>query len=146
MTHDRKDLADRMSETMDQVFYAETAQLKRYIEWTGEELSAELWAKFVNPWLATGFSNTGLSWQAPFSFEQIKKGSFQFGTPYVPKTGLAIVHEGERIIPKNSTVDVGGINIYVSGAGNPKMVAEEINKVLKYRLSGSLAASIKSLR
>jgi len=73
-------------------------------------------------------------------------GSYQFGTTYVPKTGLALVHEGEKIISKNSRVDVGGVNIYVSGAGDPKKVADEIGRVLKYRLSGSLAEAVKGVR
>jgi len=28
-------------------------------------------------------------------------GSFQMGTPYVPKTGLYKLHEGERVTPAN---------------------------------------------
>ena len=31
-------------------------------------------------------------------------GIFQQGTPYVPKTGLALVHQGERIIPAHRNV------------------------------------------
>ena len=40
-------------------------------------------------------------------------GSFQHGTEYVPKTGLALVHEGETITP----ADRGGGNTYILNVG-----------------------------
>lgn len=35
-------------------------------------------------------------------------GSFDTGTPYVPRTGLALVHEGERIVPAAQNAAGGG--------------------------------------
>lgn len=44
-------------------------------------------------------------------------GSFAVGTPYVPRTGLALVHEGERIIPaeENRRGNFGGQTIQFNG-------------------------------
>ena len=49
-------------------------------------------------------------------------GSFDSGTDYVPRTGLALVHQGEQIIPKvENTRGRGGLsmvnNFHI--AGNP---------------------------
>lgn len=45
--------------------------------------------------------------------------SFDVGTPFVPKTGLALVHQGERIIPaaQNRAGAMGGINITINASG-----------------------------
>jgi hypothetical protein len=68
-------------------------------------------------------------------------GSFQFGATYVPKTGLAMVHEGEKIISKHSnSYTTGDINIYSNS--DPKKIADEVAKVLKYHRSSSLRSSI----
>ena len=47
-------------------------------------------------------------------------GSFATGTPYVPRTGLALIHEGERIIPaeQNRQGNFGGQIIQFSGGLN----------------------------
>lgn len=49
---------------------------------------------------------------------------FATGTPYVPQTGLAIVHQGERIIPaeQNRAGFGGNIIIHVNGVGNAQDV------------------------
>jgi len=49
---------------------------------------------------------------------------FATGTPYVPQTGLAIVHQGERIIPadQNRGGFGGNIIIHVNGAGHAQDV------------------------
>jgi len=46
------------------------------------------------------------------------------GTPYVPSTGLALIHQGERIIPaeQNRRGFGGNIIIHVNGAGNAQDV------------------------
>ena len=46
---------------------------------------------------------------------------FAMGTPYVPQTGLAVVHQGERIIPaeQNRGGFGGTINVYVSSSNAP---------------------------
>lgn len=49
---------------------------------------------------------------------------FATGTPYVPQTGLALIHQGERIIPaeQNRAGFGGNITIIVNGAGNAQDV------------------------
>jgi hypothetical protein len=74
-------------------------------------------------------------------------GSYQMGTHYVPRTGLALVHQGERIIPKNVRYGDSNTNtntFYISG-NDPKKIADEVAKVLQYGRSGNLAKSIRSL-
>lgn len=45
---------------------------------------------------------------------------FAEGTPYVPRTGLALIHQGERIIPaeQNRAGFGGSINITINGSNN----------------------------
>lgn len=73
--------------------------------------------------------------------EQLKmlEGSFQTGMPYVPKTGLYMLHKGEEVRTTNQ-VSMGGvvINVKIPGAGDPREVAEQLVKVFKYRLKGEL--------
>jgi hypothetical protein len=64
-------------------------------------------------------------------------GSFQFGTTYVPKTGLAMVHEGEKITPKNVRYGDSNAVFHIYGT-DPKRTADEIAKILKYRRSSDL--------
>jgi hypothetical protein len=47
------------------------------------------------------------------------------GTDYVPRTGLAIVHQGEQIIPAGSGRGGGTINIHVYG-GNSNQIARQV--------------------
>ncbi len=73
--------------------------------------------------------------------------SYQFGTSYVPRTGMALVHQGEKIISANDNrVSVNGVQIYVNGAGDPKEVAREIAKILKYERDGELRKEIQRIR
>lgn len=53
-----------------------------------------------------------------------KVPGFAEGTPYVPRTGLAMIHQGERIIPadQNRAGFGGNIIIHVNGAGNAQDV------------------------
>jgi hypothetical protein len=37
--------------------------------------------------------------------------SYDVGTDYVPRTGLALIHEGEKITPRNQRDDSGGVTI-----------------------------------
>lgn len=48
-------------------------------------------------------------------------GSFDVGTPYVPRTGLALIHQGERILTRDENrrgVSGGGITINVGVTGS----------------------------
>ena len=66
-----------------------------------------------------------------------KIGSFQTGTPYVPKTGLYQLHQGEAVIPKNQNTYNNSnsfsptVNLTVSGGGNAQNIAYEVKKVLE---------------
>jgi hypothetical protein len=61
---------------------------------------------------------------------------FATGTPYVPRTGLALIHQGERIIPAEQnrpgnfggqSIQVnGGINVVVQGGNETPATAREI--------------------
>lgn len=68
------------------------------------------------------------SWGITISLPEIHFPGFQSGTPYVPETGLALIHKGEAIIPADrnpfvgnarasepSAVDVHEIHIYLDG-------------------------------
>jgi hypothetical protein len=71
---------------------------------------------------------------------------YQHGTPYVPETGLALVHRGERITPANQNFSMGAITLNFTingGGGDPKRVAEEFAHVLRYDLSGVLKEAIR---
>jgi len=69
-------------------------------------------------------------------------GSYQGGTTYVPKTGFALVHEGEKIISKNVRYgDSNNITFHISG-NDPKKIADEVAKVLKYKRSSKLNEAI----
>lgn len=78
------------------------------------------------------YSNSGSDYGIP---------SYDVGTPYVPRTGLALIHKGERIITArdnaagnttNSTaINAGGITINIQGGGTSTETAREIaRKVL----------------
>ena len=79
-----------------------------------------------------------------YSLFQSQYGSFQHGTDYVPRTGLALVHQGEKIIPANQNFAMGGNTFYITG-NNPKEIAEEVANILTYKRSGNLAKAIKQV-
>jgi len=60
--------------------------------------------------------------------------SYQFGTPYVPRTGLALVHRGERITPANQNTYNNAFsptfNMTIQGGGSPNRIAQEVERVL----------------
>ncbi|MBA7526142.1 hypothetical protein ES705_18303 [subsurface metagenome] len=60
--------------------------------------------------------------------------SYQFGTPYVPKTGLYKLHEGERVTPANQNTYNNSfsptLNMTVQGGGDASLIAYEVKKVL----------------
>jgi len=61
--------------------------------------------------------------------------SFQYGTNYVPKTGLYRLHEGEKVIPKNVN-NFGGIIVNVPKGTSKQQAMEvirQLQKSLKYR-------------
>ncbi|GEM_PF-7031412 len=72
------------------------------------------------------------------------------GTPYVPHTGPAIIHQGERIIPaaQNKTgfgnVSIGSISITLQSSGNAQTDADQLSRKLvpaiRKQIGRSLAA------
>jgi hypothetical protein len=67
------------------------------------------------------------------------EGSYQTGMPYVPKTGLYMLHKGEQVRTTNQ-VSMGGVtlNVTIPGAGDANDVADKLLKVFKYHLKGEL--------
>lgn len=67
---------------------------------------------YVGPILAP--IAAGVAFAAVAAFD-----SFDVGTPYVPQTGLAMIHEGEKIVPKNVAKkwDDGELNKLGGGGG-----------------------------
>jgi len=59
--------------------------------------------------------------------------AFQYGTAYVPRTGLAMVHQGEAIIPAAQNRGGGGgdtYNINISGAVDPQATARVLEEAV----------------
>ena len=71
-------------------------------------------------------------------------GSYQAGTRYVPQTGLYTLHEGEKVTTKNQILMGGVTATFHIQSTDPKRTADEICKVLKYRLHGELNDLLKS--
>jgi len=144
-------LADQMKESLDQNFNEQLKELTSYIEASGKSLTGKIWERFMRAQTSEIQAMQQWSqWNPKYTYESFKEmfPGYQMGTHYVPRTGLALVHQGEKIIPKNVRTDynMGGVTINVNGAGDPKKVAEEVAKVLKYGRSGILANSIRSVR
>jgi hypothetical protein len=66
---------------------------------------------------------------------QVGMRAYATGTDYVPYTGPAIVHEGERIIPKGQNKG-GSYTLNVNGASNPEQVAGIV--VQRLRMAGAI--------
>jgi len=58
---------------------------------------------------------------------------FQTGTQYVPRTGLYMLHQGERVIPQNQ-VTMGNINVTAHTNANPQEIAQMISRILNDEL------------
>ena len=63
-------------------------------------------------------------------------GSYAVGTPYVPKTGLAMVHEGEQIIPAGQNNNSGNITMNITQNITDKVTAEYANDYLLKKIQG----------
>lgn len=65
--------------------------------------------------------------------------SYQHGTPFVPKTGMAMVHRGEAVVPANQNTYNNSfsptVNLSVQGGESPNRIAQEVEKVL-YDMGG----------
>ena len=81
---------------------------------------------------AESISNAG-TFQAGTSTAGWGTSSYQTGTPFVPKTGMAMLHRGEAVIPANqntyNNTQNNTINIPSQG-GNVQLIAKAVEKVL----------------
>ena len=59
-------------------------------------------------------------------------GNYQSGTPYVPKTGVYMLHKGEQVIPKNTTNESYSpvINITIQGDGDENKIRRAVEQAL----------------
>jgi len=74
-------------------------------------------------------------------------GSYQTGMPYVPKTGLYMLHKGEEVRTTNQvSMSMGGNTFIINGARDPMAIAGEIERILKYNLHGGLSDAVKRLK
>ena len=77
----------------------------------------------------------GVEMLTGFDLNNLIRGSFATGTPYVPETGLYQLHKGEAVIPRNE--NTGGdkiqINITVNGGETSDLasrIAREVQRGL----------------
>lgn len=83
--------------------------------------------------------------------------SYDIGTTYVPRTGLALLHQGEAVLPaavnpfvggragalgSGISVAVGGISVNVTGADDPKAVADAVTNQIVNDLAPELESAI----
>jgi hypothetical protein len=130
-------LQNQMNTQMDQIFANSMQSLQSFLNATGKELTADIWSRFIPTFqkMFPGISSS--TWQAPFTYEDVKSGfsGWQAGGT-VTKTGLQFLHEGERVIPKTSSVSMGGITINVPRGTSKEQataVIAELKKQLKYK-------------
>jgi hypothetical protein len=77
------------------------------------------------------------------NYEMLKTyGSYQTGIHYVPETGPYILHEGERVIPRNVSSNII-LNNYISGANDPRKIGDSLVQILKYNLNLELKDLLK---
>lgn len=73
--------------------------------------------------------------------------SYQIGTAYVPKTGRYLLHKGEEVRTTNQiSMDTGRNTFIINGAQDPRAIAGEIEKILKYNLHSGLSDAVKRLK
>jgi hypothetical protein len=77
----------------------------------------------------------GVEMLTGFNLNNLIRGSFATGTPYVPETGLYQLHKGEAVIPRNENTggDTIQINITVSGGETSDLasrIAREVQRGL----------------
>jgi hypothetical protein len=123
------------------------SQLMKFVTSGGKtfwyDMSSKIFDMFAsNPDLAKGWS-------------QIWAGSYAQGTNYVPETGLALVHQGEKIIPRNydypemreGDISISFGDVHIDGSKDPEKTWNAFeSKVVKSIRSGKIRAAIQSER
>ena len=120
-------------------------ELMKFVTSQGEtfwyNMSSSLFDMFLNnPDLAQGWA------------EQYGSGSYATGTDYVPRTGLAFLHEGEQVIPRNydypemkdGDISISFGDIHIDGSEKTWNAFE--SKVVKSIKSGKIRQAIQSER
>lgn len=80
-------------------------------------------------WAINGFQSSDMT--APGAGPQLP--SYDVGTPYVPRTGLALIHEGEAIIPAaQNRAGFGGGNVQVNVINPPGEKNEVASKNMRF--------------
>jgi hypothetical protein len=77
-------------------------------------------------------------------FEAFGQGGFQTGGT-VPRTGLYRLHKGEEVRTSNQVSMSSGPFVFNINGGDARENAREIERILKYHLSGDLRDAIKKL-
>lgn len=101
--------ANDFSQALDQVLSKQASFGKAMEQMFGkmiEQFIAYL-IKLFAEWVAIDAASMALG-GGPVPFSAVLGRSFQTGTPYVPETGMALVHEGEAIIPSWENPAAGG--------------------------------------
>lgn len=62
-------------------------------------------------------------------------GSFQAGTDYVPRTGLYMLHQGEKVTPKNENRISYAPVVNVTGGGSPREIAKRVEGSLEKNMA-----------
>ena len=86
-----------------------------------------LYARAVAEGIDSSALDSLMNWAPGTSLaEALRRGlpAFEFGSAFVPSTGLALVHEGERIIPAADNAVLMRLLSEGGGAGNGAVVAE----------------------
>lgn len=65
------------------------------------------------------------------SIMSLIQGSYQSGTDYVPRTGLYLLHQGEKVTPKNENRINYAPVVNVTGGGSPREIAKRVEGSLE---------------
>jgi hypothetical protein len=129
----------QFNDALGDMFNSGLANLNNFLNSTGKELTESLWYRFIQgPMESSGVPSQYLSnFIAPISYKDVATNfaSWQ-GGGVVPKTGLHMLHEGERVVPKNSSINMGGVTIQIGGGSakeQAQAVIRELQKQLKYK-------------
>jgi hypothetical protein len=95
--------------------------------------TAPLWAQQYAANTVLDLKSQMAQLQGQAAISNLQMQGYQSGIQYVPKTGPAMLHEGERVISKK--VSMGDIHIHVNGGQD---IVKVLTKTLKYNLSNEL--------
>lgn len=142
MQGDLKSLGQRFKQTIDRMvadMLAAKAATALFGEGFGKGGSGQIGGLVGQglDWLSRQFGagNTGTAVVTEAMKADVWSGSYAMGTDYVPRTGLALVHQGEAIIPANQNAKGRGPIIFNVYANDPNAF-----RMAKRQIMGELAA------